>query len=245
MCTPQVWSNVVNFAKVVGNAVKTVAQNVNKWVGSNGGWLSVGTKAAQVVVPVAQTAVQINSAKQAAKSQAEQNAYEARMAQENAKIAEQNAAMERQQGIEEARLQRIKVAQAIGSQKTAMAANGVDLTGGTALDVIEDTAAMGELDALQTRYNYERKALAYEAQGYNYQNQANLEMIEAQNAYSAGKYNALSAGLAGIGNTLDVASKWYSSTGNTTNSSNKSTGLKIKTKVNKGMKNQMAMNTVI
>jgi len=149
------------------------------------------------------------SSYQQGKAQQQQYNYQAKVAQENARIEQQNASMERQQGIEEARLQRIKASQAIGSQKTAMAANGVDVTQGTALDVIEDTAAMGELDALQTRYNYERKAQAYEAQGYNFQNQANLDIISGQNAYSAGKMNGLAAGLEGLGKSTSVASKWF------------------------------------
>ena len=151
----------------------------------------------------------INSYQQGKAQQAQYN-YQAQVNQQNAKIAQENAAMERQQGIEEARLQRIKASQVIGSQKTAMAANGVDITQGTALDVIEDTAAMGELDALQTRYNYERKAQAYEVQAGNYQNQGNLDIIAGQNAYSAGKANGLAQGLNGLSKVGDVATKWFS-----------------------------------
>lgn len=176
----------------------------------------------------------VNSYQQG-KAQKAQSEYESQVAQQNAKIAQQNAAMERQQGIEEARLQRIKAAQVIGSQKTAMAANGVDVTQGTALDVIEDTAAMGELDALQTRYNYERKAQAYEMQGYNFQNQSNLDILAGENAYSAGKLNGLAAGLEGITKVGDVASKWFDFGGDTQNTQQQ--GLKI----NSGMKNKWAI----
>ena len=88
-------------------------------------------------------------------------------------------------------------------------ANGIDITSGTPLDVIEDTAAIGELDALQTRYNYERRALAYESSAGNYMNQANLDEISGQNAYRANQLNALSSGLAGLSRTANVAQKWY------------------------------------
>ena len=121
--------------------------------------------------------------------------------------------MQRQQGIEEARLQRLKTASVIGSQKAAMAANGVDVTQGTAVDVISDTAAMGELDALQTQYNYEAKARGYEVQAGNFQNQSNLDVISGKNAYSAGKMNAISSGIQGLGQSANsitnVASKWF------------------------------------
>ena len=158
---------------------------------------------------LAGTAVSVVSAVQQGEQQQAYYNYQAQVAQENAKIAQKNANLERQQGIEEARLQRIKTNQAIGSQQTAMAANGVDVTQGTALDVIEDTAAMGELDALQTRYNYERKALKYEQDANNYQNQSSLDVIAGQNAYSAGKMNALASGLEGISKTGSVAAKWF------------------------------------
>lgn len=167
-----------------------------------------------IISAVTSTAISVTSSVQqsnAAKAQAE---YQARVNRENAKIAEQNAAIERQQGIEEERMQRLKTARAVGAQKTAMAANGVDITQGTALDVIEDTATMGELDALQTRYNYERQALAYEANANNFNNQANLDIIAGKNAQTAGYYNAASAGLAGLSNTLGVADKWYNISGN-------------------------------
>lgn len=150
----------------------------------------------------------VSSYQQGKQQQAYYN-YQAQVQNENAKIAQNNAALERQQGIEEARLQRIKTAQAIGSQKTAMAANGVDITQGTAVDVLEDTAAMGELDALQTRYNYERKALSYETQANNFTNQGNLDVIAGQNAYSAGKINGLASGLDGISKAGSVAAKWF------------------------------------
>jgi len=150
----------------------------------------------------------VSSYQQGQQQQAYYN-YQAQVAEENAKIAQSNAALERQQGIEESRLQRIKTAQAVGSQQTAMAANGIDVTQGTAVDVIEDTAAMGELDALQTRYNYERKAIQYEQQANNFTNQSNLDIIAGQNAYSAGKMNALAGGIKTVEKAGSVATKWF------------------------------------
>lgn len=148
------------------------------------------------------------SSYQQGKAQQAQYNYQAKVNEENAKIAQENANVQRQQGIEEARLQRIKAASTIGAQKTAMAANGVDVTQGTAVDVISDTAAIGELDALQTQYNYEMKARGYEVQAGNFQNQANLDVISGKNAYKAGKIGAVQHGLAGLQQTTDVASKW-------------------------------------
>lgn len=141
--------------------------------------------------------------------------YQAKVAQENAKIAEQNAASERQSGLEEARLKRIQTLQAIGSQQTGMAANNVDITQGTALDTIEDTAQYGELDALMLQYNAERNAINYEMQAGNLNNQANLDMLASRNAATAGKINALaytfngmSDVAGGLGDLGKVSNRW-------------------------------------
>ena len=149
----------------------------------------------------------VSSVQQGKQQQAMYN-YQAKVAEENAKIANKNAATERQTGIEEARLQRMKTLQAVGSQQTAMAANGMDVTQGTSLDIIEDTAAMGELDALQIQTNYERKAQSYEAQANNFNNQASMDVIAGKNAYTAGQIKAVQTGLNGVSKTVGVASKW-------------------------------------
>ena len=161
-----------------------------------------------VVGGVAGSAIGAVSSYSQGKQQQAMYNYQAQIAEENAKIAQKNAATERQTGIEEARLQRIKTLQAIGSQKTAMAANNMDVTQGTSLDIIQDTAAMGELDALQIETNYERKALAYEQQANNFSNQANLDVISGRNAYKSGKINAVTEGLNGVSKLGSVASKW-------------------------------------
>ena len=162
------------------------------------------------VAAIAGGAVAAVGAVQEGKAKKAEYTYQAKVAEENAKIAQENANVQRQQGIEEARLQRIKTASVIGSQKTAMAANGVDITQGTAVDVISDTAAMGELDALQTQYNYESKARAYETEAGNFINQSRLDMLAGQNAYSAGKINAISQGIGGIERASSslVHAKW-------------------------------------
>ena len=99
--------------------------------------------AAGAVATVTSTALGTVSSYTQGKQQQAMYNYQAQVAEENAKIANNNAAIERQTGIEEARMQRIKTLQAVGSQQTAMAANGMDVTQGTSLDIIEDTAAMG------------------------------------------------------------------------------------------------------
>ncbi len=154
---------------------------------------------AGAVATLASTAVGAVSAIQSGKAKAAQYQYQAKVAQDNAKIARQNAAQERQSGLEEARLQRIKTLQTIGTQQVAMAANGIDVTSGTALDTIEDSAQMGELDALMIEYNAERKAQNYDQTANNYLNQSTLDLYAAKNAKTQGYMNAAATSLQGIG----------------------------------------------
>lgn len=189
------------------------------------------------VAAIASTAMSVTSAIQQSNNQQTMYNYQAKVNENNAKIANENAAQERQSGLEEARQQRIKTLQAIGSQQVAMAGNGIDITSGSALDTIEDTAQYGELDALMTQYNAERTALNYEQQASNFNNQANLDKIAAQNAATAGKMNAFASGLNGISNIASVGAGGLGSLGKVSNKwtsySKMDSGLKIGQKNNK------------
>ena len=182
-----------------------------------------------VVATAASTALGVVSSVQQGKAAQAQANYQAEINRRNAAKAQANADDKRQEGIEETRMTRLKTAQKIGLQQASLAANGVDVSEGTALDMIEDTSAMGELDALTTRYNYEKQALAYEEQAGNFNNQANLDIFAGQNAYKSGLMNAVSTGVGGLGKTASVASKWYgnNSLGNNT--------IKPRTKVSGGI----------
>lgn len=170
----------------------------------------ISAAVAAIVGAVVSTTMSVVSSVQQGKATQAQYNYQAQVARNNAKVAEANAAQTRQEGIEESRMQRIKTLQRIGTQQAAMAANGIDISSGTALDTIEDTAAMGELDALTTRYNAETKALAYEHQSNNFNNQANLDVFAGENAYKAGTMNAIATGFEGLGKIGTVATNWYS-----------------------------------
>lgn len=169
-------------------------------------------KVVGTVMSIASTAISVPAAIQQGKNAQAMYNYQAKVAKKNAEIAQQNADQERQAGLEEARWQRIKTLQSIGSQQVAMAGNGIDITSGTALDTIEDTAQMGELDALMIQYNSERAAQNYEQQASNFNNQANLDVIAGKNAATAGTINGVAYGLnglsKGLGSLTEVANKW-------------------------------------
>lgn len=187
-------------------------------------WATTISTATAIIGTAVSTTMGVVSAQQSANAQKAQNDYNAKIAKKNAQIAQANADQKRQEGIEEARQQRMKTLRTVGSQQAAMAANGIDISSGTALDVIEDTAAMGELDALTTRYNYESQAIGLEQQANNFNNQATLDSFAGQNAYKAGMINAVGTGFKGLADTASVASKWYGGNSNTIKSGTKVSG---------------------
>jgi|GEM_PF-671686 len=164
-----------------------------------------------VISTAVSTSLGVVSAVQQSKAQQAQYEYQAKIQERNEKIARNNAAMERQTGIEEAREQRRKTLQAIGAQETALAANGIDVSYGTSLDIIEDTAMLGELDALRIQYNSERTARNYETQAQNFKSDAVLSRYAQADAKTSGNMNVLSAGISGIGKIASSAAGGISS----------------------------------
>lgn len=129
---------------------------------------------------------------QTAKAQAE---AEAQAAEANARIARIQAhdSVERG-GQEELRLRR-QLAQNQGTQRVMMAAQGVDINSGSALDVQNASIAEGEHDAEVIRFNAAR-------QMWGYINQANNLEAQAASARSRGKYAARNGLISGIGGAI-------------------------------------------
>jgi hypothetical protein len=120
-------------------------------------------------------------------------------------------------GIQAESLQRQRVRALIGGQRVAIAGSGVRVDGGTAGDIQADTAALGELDSLTIRNNTERQVRSirlgaedagsqFDQQALGFEDQANLAVMGADQASTAGVLNVGATLLSGAG---QVASKWY------------------------------------
>jgi hypothetical protein len=131
--------------------------------------------------------------------------YQAQVQKNNAQLGEWQAkdAIERGQQAENAH--RMKVAQMKGSQRASMAARGLDLTEGSALNVLSDTDFMGDMDALVIRDNAAREAwgLREKAKG----NKADSMLLQGRANAENPTMAATSSLLTGAGS---VASSWYS-----------------------------------
>jgi len=143
----------------------------------------------------------------ASSAAASQQAYEYQAAvnRNNAQVAQWQAQDAIQRGAQAEQQQRLKVAQLKGTQRASLAARGVSLAEGSALNILQDTDYMNELDSLTIRDNAAREAWGHRVQASNYSNDAALlsnRAASSQSASSAG----LSSLLAGAG---QVASSWY------------------------------------
>lgn len=95
----------------------------------------------------------------------------------------------------------------IGSQRAALAAQGVDVSTGSAVDVQEDTAYQAELDAQQITANAWREA-------WGLRTQSQERLFQGRTAEMAGKQTAaataLTGGLRMVQGSLTAASAWNS-----------------------------------
>lgn len=88
--------------------------------------------------------------------------------------------------------QRVRAGQAVGTQRSVQAANGIDVNSGSAAQLQDDTAMLGELDALTIQNNAAREA-------YGYRVQAKQDILNASQTVQNGKTAANGSILGGIG----------------------------------------------
>lgn len=93
--------------------------------------------------------------------------YQGQQAQQqanfNAAVAEKNARLSKQKAAVDEQRSRVASKKQLGSIRAGYAASGVNLEG-TALDVLSESAATAELDALTIRYGGEMESQAFSEQ---------------------------------------------------------------------------------
>jgi len=133
------------------------------------------------------TAVAAYSSYQQGKAEQAGYDYNAQVATANAETAKTKAYLDENQ-------QRDRLKRLMGTQRTLYAKAGVDLTSGSPLMVLADTASEGEKTALNIRYGGEVSA----AEQFN---QAQIDRFYGSQASSAGTLKAVSTVLTGLGST--------------------------------------------
>ena len=130
---------------------------------------------------------------------------QAKLADINARISELGAEQELIKGEREVAQVTMRAGQLKGSQRAAMAANGIDLGTGNAAEIQATTDLMKEIDKNTVEANAVRSAWGYRTQGMNYQNEALVKR---------GSAGGINPGMTAFGSLLSnsgqVAGTWYS-----------------------------------
>lgn len=120
--------------------------------------------------------------------------YQAKVLNMQAEVAERNRGNALIAGSEKESRLKMAIARTIGSQRAAMAANGVDVDVGSAVDIADSTRLEGEADLATLHYQALQEAYAYSQEAWS--NRANAKMAKAE-----GK-QALFKGILGAGATV-------------------------------------------
>ena len=160
---------------------------------------------ASLIATAVSTAIGVASTIQQSQAQAAQMEYQSKVAQRNADLAEQQASAQRMQGFEEMQTERLKTARLIGQQRAQAGASGVAVDSGSFLDVAEDTAARGDIAAINAYNKGIDSGYNSEIQAWNYESQAAGYDYAAGQAQSSGVLSAIGQGIGGI---ADMGSTW-------------------------------------
>lgn len=181
MCEPAtltaIGAAVASAASTAGAAVATAASGIT-------------LAGAATAATLASGAIGAYGAIQSGQAQKKQARYQSAVERNNATIAGWQAEDATQRGQIEEQRQRLATARLRGAQRAGMAANGIEIDSGSPLDVLMDTASLGELDALTIRSNAEREAYGFRSQQGNLMAQSGLTTMAGRNAATAGYIGA-------------------------------------------------------
>ena len=153
----------------------------------------------------------INQAIQQSKAIKAQAKYQQQMADTNAKMAELQGSEALRRGEKEAQQIKKQGQRVIGAQRVALAAQGINLDEGTALELQQDTAQQAARDAVTTRNNAYREAWGYKVEALNQTTQGKFIGASAKsqsyNTLMTGGLQALGYGVQGAQNYGAFTSK--------------------------------------
>ncbi len=137
---------------------------------------------------VARTAFQIQSARAEKKA----GLFASQQIIQQAKISERNAAIERQEGIENARKERLKAIQNMASVKTNVAAGNILTSSASSLALIDDEKTKGDLNAVDILNDSEKRSQAYLDSAMQQYNNAALHTFNTKLNYKNKENSILS-----------------------------------------------------
>jgi hypothetical protein len=170
---------------------------------------TIGTAAAlSIAATVGSGVMAAGGAIQQGRAQKQQANYQAAVERNNATIAGWQAEDAQHRGQIEEQRQRLQTARLRGAQRAGMASNGVEIDSGSPLDVLMDTAQLGELDALTVRSNAEREVYGLRNQQSNLTAQSGLTRLAGRNAQQASYISAGSSLLSTAATAYDRSAQY-------------------------------------
>lgn len=163
------------------------------------------TTAISLASTAAGTGMGVISAIRQSRAQQAQAEYQADVARRNQELSEQQASAQRREGYDNMVAKRQETARLIGRQRAAAGASGAAVDVGSNLDLQADTAARGELDAINIYNKSLDSAYQSELQAWNYGQSAAGYDAQADAAKSSGWANAATTALGGI---AQMGSTW-------------------------------------
>lgn len=168
------------------------------------------------IITAASTGVQTGAGfmqhQQSAQAASLRGRFENDVAERNAQIAERQGSDAINRGALAEGRERLDTREQVGGSRAALAAQGVDVSTGSAADVQTNERAIGETDALTIRNNAAREAWGYDVEAANQRMNGNLAIL-------AGENDAATQRAAGVSTLLTGATSLYGQYRNRTTTS--------------------------
>lgn len=159
---------------------------------------------APVALAVAGTAMQAYSAYSTSTSNKAAYNYQAAVNRNNAMIAEWNAQDAARRGEQDLIEHQRKTAALMGNQRATLAGRGIDLSEGSALNILSDTDYLSKQDQLTIKDNTAKNVWQAKVQAYN--EGTNAELLQMRSDAENPLFSGAASLLTGAGS---VADRWY------------------------------------
>lgn len=156
------------------------------------------------VVTTASTVMQVYSAAQNSASNKAAYNYQAAVSRNNAMIAEWKAQDAARRGEQDLIEHQRKTAALMGNQRATLAGRGIDLSEGSALNILSDTDYLSKQDQLTIKDNTAKNVWQAKVQAYN--EGTNAELLQMRSDAENPLFSGAASLLTGAGT---VASHWY------------------------------------
>lgn len=168
------------------------------------GWAPATYALVSAVTTTASMAMQAYSAAQQSKASKNAYNYQAAVGRNNALIADWNAKEEARRGEQNLIEHQRKTAALTGTQRAAFAGRGIDMSEGSALNILSDTEYLSGQDQLTIKDNTAKAVWQAKMQAYN--EGTNAELLQMRSDSENPLFSGAASLLTGAGT---VADRWY------------------------------------